>query len=99
MQQKKNTVLEKESRSFHVPASYAEQLPRNAAAFTVKGRCMEGKQIYDGDIIMADLERMPRAGDPCVCISNGQLMIKTFLSVHSEGIYIVGTQYDFGGKG
>lgn len=70
------------------------ELPRSAAAFTVKGNCMEGRQIFDGDTVLVDLDRKPRAGDPCLCIVNGKPMFKIFRAVVGNSRYSVGTCYN-----
>lgn len=75
-----------------------KRVSAHTAAFNVNGDCMQGKQIYDGDTILVDLDRKPRAGDPCLCIIRGKPMIKVFHSTLGKGIYDVSTCYDWNGR-
>ena len=83
---------------FSVPAEIGKQFPTSAGAFRITGDCMEGAGIFDGDIVIVDLERRPRSGDACICIVHGKALIKRYVSTLGRGCYAVGTCYDFGGK-
>ena len=69
------------------------EIPEQTAAFTVSGDCQEGKQIYDGDTVLVALDRMPRPGDPCLCIVRKVPMFKVFHATIGGSKYAVGTCY------
>ena len=66
--------------------------------FRVRGDCMEGAGICDGDIVAADFTRFPRPQDTCVCYgrppagANGVVMVKRYDGV-MFGRQMVSTQY------
>lgn len=69
------------------------ETPKRAAAFTVNGDCMEGKQMFNGDTVLVDLDRKPRPGDPCLCIVRGTPLFKVFHATMGKSAYTVGTCY------
>lgn len=62
----------------------------------VNGDCMAGAGIFDGDIVVVALNRVPCENAPCLCRINGRLVIKRFLKTMPNGMHAVGTCYDFG---
>lgn len=86
-------VLQLPSREYVINTRQLPALPRRAVALTVTGDCMEGAQIFDGDTIILDLDRYPRANDPCACFVHGQFFVKEFIRTFAKGVYLVGTHY------
>ena len=93
-----------EFRPASIPAGILMHAPAEdkSAGSIVTGNCMEGSGIYDGDMVIVDYDRFPRPGDVCACacpyVREGGPLIKKYDGRIGEDLFVVSTNYDFGGN-